>query len=103
MDGNRYPADEGLLPFEDAGDDGPVTGSHHCVYGASCSFRVPDGEGLGRGAIVRANERREFPAIYCEAWVHFSEDATEIEGMRYGMMILRGLRGSSWPEDMGGR
>ncbi len=89
IDGNCYGADQRLLQFEDTGG-GFVTSSDHYVYGASCRFHVPDGEGLVRQTVDRANERRDFPIIHCEAWMHFSEDAKEIEGMRYGVMAFGG-------------
>lgn len=91
MDGNLYRAEDRLLEFEDGGEgDRFLENSDHLIYGASCGFHIPDGEGLARQAVARANERRDFPAIYCEAWLHFSDEADEIKSMLYGMMVFGG-------------
>lgn len=89
MDGNRYEGQDRLLDFNEKEDERPfVMSRDHLFYGASCGFRVYDGEGLARYVVTGAKARGDFPAIYCEAWLHFSEDPKEIESLRYGMMVF---------------
>ena len=91
MDGKLYDGKNRLLDFNEKDDRRPfVMNSDHLYYGASCGFRVFDAEGLAGKFVTAANARREFPAIYCEAWLHFSEDAKEIESLRYGKMVFGG-------------
>lgn len=51
---------------------------------------MPDPEGLARRTVAKDNEQGDFAAIYCEVWVHMSEDAEEIAGMRCGVIVSRG-------------
>ena len=89
MDGKRYEGENRLLDFNEKEDERPfVMSKDHLFYGASCGFRVYDGEGLAQNVVAGANATGDFPAIYCEAWLHFSEDAKEIQSLRYGEMVF---------------
>lgn len=91
MDGKLYDGKNRLLDFNEKDDRRPfVMSSDDLYYGASCGFRVFDAEGLAGKFVTAAKARRELPAIYCEAWLHFSEDAKEIESLRFGKMIFGG-------------
>lgn len=91
MDGNRYEETNRLLHFEEENEDaGFVMSRDDRRYGASCGFRVMDNEGLARNTVATANTKREFPTIWCEAWVHFSDIVDEIESLRYGLMVFGG-------------
>ncbi|MCY4645263.1 MAG: hypothetical protein OXE73_00025 [Gammaproteobacteria bacterium] len=91
MDGNRYPSENVLLDFNELSHQGFVMSSDDVIYGASCRFRVCDSnEAVGR-IVETANERRAFPVIYCEVWIHFSSDEEEIESLKYGMKRFAGL------------
>ena len=91
MDGNRYEGRDRLLDFNEKKDDnGFVMSKDDLICGASCGFRVFDSEGLAQDVVASANARWDFPTIYCEAWMHLSDDADEIEGMHYGLMAFGG-------------
>ena len=91
MGGNRYEGTSRLLHFNETENDvGFVMSKDDLIFGASCGFRVLDGEGLARNAVVTANAKRGFPMIYCEAWMHFSDIAEEIESLRCGLMVFGG-------------
>ena len=91
MDGKRYEGENRFLDFNEEKDERPfVMCKDHLLYGASCGFRVYDGEGLAQNVVAGANATGNFPAIYCEAWLHFSEDGKEIESLCYGKMVFAG-------------
>lgn len=89
MHGNRYDGEARLLDFNEKDDVRPfVMRTDHLLYGASCGFRVYDDAGLARNVVTGAKATGAFPAIYCESWLHFSEDRKEIESLRYGEMVF---------------
>ena len=91
MDGKRYEGENLLLDFnEEEGTPPFVMSKDDLFYGASCGFRIFDAEGLARKVVTGANAKGDFPAIYCEAWLHFSKDAREIESLCYGEMVFGG-------------
>lgn len=89
MDGGFYNADDNvLLNFDE--DSGFVMSSANLIYGASCGFRLFDKEGLARRAVLKSKEGGYFESCYFEVWLHFSEDAKEIESLVYGEKIFSG-------------
>ena len=91
MDGNLYPGKEILLDFNEESERGFVMNSEDLIYGASCGFRVFDSERLASGIVARANKRQDFPSTYIEAWIHFSDDISEIESLVYGKKVFSGF------------
>ena len=59
--------------------------------GASCCFRVFDNDGLIAGHVRRANRTGIFPEVYIQVWLHFSDDAREIDSMVYGDQLFGGF------------
>ena len=105
MNGDRYDGEARLLDFNEKDDERPfVMCTDHLLYGASCGFRVYDGEGLARNVVTVAKATGEFPAIYCESWLHVSEDPAEIESLRYGALVFGGhITRIELQEDSAGR
>ena len=91
MDGNLYPGKEILLDFNEESERGFVMSSEHLIYGASCGFRIFDSEGIASRIVRRANERQDFPTIHFDAWIHFSDDSSEIERLVYGYKVFSGF------------
>lgn len=91
MDGNLYSGKEILLDFNEESERGFVMNSEDLIYGASCGFRVFDSGGLASRIVKGANKREDFPSTYIEAWIHFSDDASEIESLVYGKKVFSGL------------
>ncbi len=90
MDGKFYSGNEGLLDFNEESDQGFIMSQDDLIYGASCGFRVFDGEGLIHRIVMTANKRQDFLPHYVEAWIHFSDDAKEIESLLYRKMLFGG-------------
>ena len=91
MDGNFYTGKDVLLDFNEESEQGFVMSSDDLIYGASCGFRVFDSEGLANEIVRTANKRKDFPSIYVEAWIHFSDDGSEIESLVYGEKVFSGF------------
>lgn len=103
MDGVHYTGDNLLLDFNEQSDRGFVMSSDHILYGASCGFRVFDGDGLV-GRIVRyANAMGGFPAIRCDVWMHFSDDVMEVASLEYGKKLFAGFVTRLEVREKGGR
>ena len=90
MDGNFYSGNEGILDFDEESDQGFMMSEDDLIYGAACGFRVFDSEDLAHKIVVTANQRQAFPPIFVEAWIHFSDNAKEIESLLYGEMLFGG-------------
>ena len=90
MNGNFYSGNKGLLSFNEESDREFIMNEDNPIYGASCGFRVFDSEGLIHRIVMTANKRQDFLPHFVEAWIHFSDDAKEIESLLYGKMLFGG-------------
>ena len=90
MNGKFYSGNEGLLSFNEESDREFIMNEDNLIYGASCGFRVFDSEGLIHRIVMTANKRQDFLPHFVEAWIHFSDDAKEIESLLYGKMLFGG-------------
>ena len=91
MNGSFYTGMNPLLDFNEETDQGFVMNSEHLIYGASSGFRVLDCEGLASRIVKAVNETRHFPSLHFDVWMHYSDDAEEIESLLYGSWMFSGF------------
>ena len=91
MGGWFYSGKNRLLDFNEDSDRGFVMTSDDLIYGASCGFRIVDDECFAAGVVYRANAGDDFPPVFAEVWIHFSDEPDEIQSLLYGALEFGGL------------
>ena len=91
MNGSFYTGKNRLLDFNEETDQGFVMNSEHLIFGASSGFRVPDCHGLASRTVRAVNKTRYFPSLHFDVWMHYSDDAKEIESLLYGLWMFSGF------------
>ena len=91
MNGSFFSGMNTLLDFNEETDQGFVMNSEDLIYGASSGFRVLDYEGLASNIVRVVNETHRFPFLHFDVWMHYSQDAEEINSLLYGVWMFSGF------------